>query len=91
MSTFAHCTLALKVIPNAPRNEIVGRLGEAVKIKIHAPPVEGRANDTLCDFLAGRLSVPRRSVTVLRGDTYRLKLVRIDGLTIAEVNSRLGL
>ena len=87
----AHCTLALKVIPNAPRNEIVGRLGEAVKIKIHAPPVEGRANDALCDFLAERLSVPRRSVTVLRGDTSRLKLVRIDGLTIAEVNSRLGL
>jgi uncharacterized protein len=91
VSTFAHCTLALKVIPNAPRNEIVGRLGEAVKIKIHAPPVEGRANDALCDFLAERLLVPRRSVTVLRGDTSRLKLVRIDGLTIAEVNSRLGL
>jgi uncharacterized protein len=86
-----HCTLALKVIPNAPRNEIAGRLGDAVKIKIHAPPLEGRANEALCDFLAERLALPRRSVSVMRGDTSRLKIVRIQGLSLDEVNSRLGL
>lgn len=86
-----HCTLALKVIPNAPRNEVVGRLGDAIKVKIHAPPLEGRANDALCEFLAERLGVPRRAVTVLRGETSRQKIVRIDGLELIDVNSRLGL
>jgi uncharacterized protein (TIGR00251 family) len=87
----AHCTLALKVIPNAPRNEIVGRLGDAIKVKIHAPPLEGRANDALCEFLAECLNVPRRSVTVLRGDTSRQKIVRVDGLSLAEATLRLGI
>jgi uncharacterized protein (TIGR00251 family) len=86
-----HCTLALKIIPNAPRNEIVGRLGEAIKLKIHAPPLEGRANDELCDFLAERLGLPRRAITLLRGDTSRQKIVSVDGLNLADVHSRLGL
>ena len=85
------CTLALKVIPNAPRNEIAGRLGDAIKVKIHAPPLEGRANDALCEFLAERLNVPRRAVTVVRGDTSRQKVVRVDGLSLAEATTRLGL
>ena len=85
------CTLALKVIPNAPRNEIAGRLGDAIKVKIHAPPLEGRANDALCEFLAECLNVPRRAVTVVRGDTSRQKVIRVDGLSLAEVTTRLGL
>jgi len=85
----ASCTLAIKAIPNAPRSEIVGWLGDALKVKVHAPPVEGRANDALCEFLADALGVPRRAVTVLRGDTSRLKTVRIDGLTTADLRTRL--
>jgi len=85
------CTLAIKVIPNAPRSEIVGTLGNALKVKVHAPPVEGRANDALCEFLAERLDLPRRAVTVVRGETSRQKIVRIDGLNTEDVNSRLGL
>jgi uncharacterized protein (TIGR00251 family) len=84
------CTLAVKAIPNAPRHEIVGWLGDALKIKIHALPVEGRANDALCEFLANTLGLPRRAVTVLRGDTSRQKLVRIAGLTLAETKAKLG-
>ena len=84
------CTLAIKAIPNAPRSEVVGWLGEALKIKVHAPPVEGRANEMLCEFLADELGLPRRAVTVLRGDTSRQKIVRIDGLTLAEVKQRVG-
>ncbi|MBI4626230.1 MAG: DUF167 domain-containing protein [Verrucomicrobia bacterium] len=83
------CTLAIKAVPNAPRHEVVGWLGEALKVKIHAPPVEGRANEALCEFLADELGLPRRAVTVLRGDTSRLKLVRIAGLTLAEAWARL--
>lgn len=83
------CTLAIKVIPNAPRTEIIGWLGDALKIKVHAPPVEGKANDALCDFLADHFNLPRRAVTVLRGDTSRQKLIRLDGVTLVQLRDRL--
>jgi uncharacterized protein len=82
------CTLAIKAIPNAPRNEVVGWLGEALKVKIHAPPVEGRANAALCEFLAGELDIPPRTISLLRGSTSRLKLVRIAGLSREDVRRR---
>ena len=85
-----HCTLPIKAIPNAPRSAVVGWLGAALKVKVHAPPVEGRANEALCEFLAETLGLPRRAVTVLRGDTSRQKLVRIEGLALPEVQARLG-
>ena len=75
-----HCVLPVKAVPNAPRNEIVGWHGDALKIKIHAPPVEGRANEAICAFVAEVLQLPRRAVGVERGDTSRLKFLRIDGL-----------
>ncbi len=82
------CTLAIKAIPNAPRNEVVGWLGDALKVKVHAPPLDGRANDELCAFLAAEFGLPRRAVSVLRGDTSRQKVVRIDGLSLAEVKAK---
>jgi hypothetical protein len=84
------CTLELKTIPNAPRSELTGWLGDALKVKIHAHALEGRANDALLEFLAGQLGVPRRAVTLIRGDKSRHKVVRIEGLTLAEVKARLG-
>lgn len=87
----SHCLLEIKVIPNAPRSEIAGWLGSAVKIKIHAPALEGRANEELCDFLADALELPRRCVTLARGDKSRQKIVRVDGLTLVDVRQRLGL
>lgn len=83
------CTIAIKAIPNAPRNEVVGWLGDALKVKVHAPPVEGRANEALCEFLASMLGLPRRAITVLRGDTSRQKLLRIAGLDLATVKTKL--
>ncbi len=85
------CTLAIKAIPNAPRSAVVGWLGEALKVKVHAPPVEGRANEALCEFFASELDLPRRAISVLRGDTSRQKTLRIDGLTLAEVRAKLGI
>jgi uncharacterized protein (TIGR00251 family) len=85
------CNIAVKVIPNAARNEIVGWLGGALKIKIHAPPVEGRANDALCEFLADSLGLPRRAITVVRGQTSRQKVIAIDGLTPTGFGAKLGL
>jgi len=84
------CTIAIKAIPNAPRSEVIGWLGDALKVKVHAPPVEGRANEVLCDFLADELDLPRRAVTVLRGDTSRQKVLRFDGLSLAELKAKLG-
>ena len=83
------CTLAVKAVPNAPRSEIAGWLGDALKIKIHAPALDGRANDALCEFLADALGLPRRAVTLARGDKSRQKLVRIAGLTLPEVRAKL--
>ncbi len=83
------CTLELKVIPNAPRNEVAGWLGTALKVKIHAPALEGRANDELLDFLAEKLGVPRRKVTLLRGDKSRQKVVCLAGLDAPAVRARL--
>jgi hypothetical protein len=85
------CTLAVKVTPNAPRTEVVGWLGDVLKIKVHAPPVEGRANEVLCAFLAETLGMPRRSVSMLRGETSRQKVIHISGLTADAVKARLGL
>lgn len=84
------CLLALKVIPNAPRTAVTGWLGDTLKVKVHAPALEGRANGELGDFLAAQLSLPRRSVTVVQGANSRQKLVRVAGLTLAGVRSRLG-
>ena len=84
------CTLPIKAIPNAPRSAVVGWLGDALKVKVHAPALEGRANDELCEFLADTLGLPRRAVTVAHGDKSRQKVLRIAGLTLEEVKARLG-
>lgn len=83
------CTLELKTIPNAPRDEIAGWLGDALKVKVHAPALEGRANDALLEFLADQLGVHRRDVSLVRGDKSRHKVIRIAGLSLAEVKTRL--
>ncbi|HEX2861373.1 MAG TPA: DUF167 domain-containing protein [Lacunisphaera sp.] len=86
----ADCTLELKIIPNAPRSEVVGWLGAALKVKVHAPAVEGRANEALLDFLAEHLGLPRRAVTLVRGEKSRQKVVRIEGLDADALRARLA-
>lgn len=88
MAAPASCTLAIKAIPNAPRSAVVGWLGDALKVKVKAPPVEGRANEALCEFLADEFGLPRRAVTVLRGDTSRQKTVRLEGVSLADVRAK---
>jgi uncharacterized protein (TIGR00251 family) len=61
-----------------------------LKVKVHAPALEGRANDALLEFLAHKLGVHRRDVTLIRGDKSRHKVVRIAGLTLAEVRAVLA-
>ncbi len=87
----ASCRLEIKAVPNAPKSEVVGWLGEALKVKVHAPPVEGKANEALCSFLAETLGLHKRAVQFDRGASSRKKIVMIEGLALAEVVQRLGL
>lgn len=89
MSATPACTLAIKAIPNAPRTQIAGWLGDALKIKVHAPAVEGRANDALCAFIADVLQLQRRDVTLKSGGKSRQKVLSINGLTSAGLRSHI--
>jgi uncharacterized protein (TIGR00251 family) len=82
-------TFAVKVQPRAKKNAIVGELGDALKIALTAPPVEGRANAACIEFLANVLKVSRSSVTIASGESSRRKVIRVTGLSAAEVQSRL--
>jgi uncharacterized protein (TIGR00251 family) len=82
--------LLLRIVPNAKRSEFVGRQGNALKVKIAAPALEGRANEELVKFLAEALGVGRRDVTLLRGEKSRDKFVQIVGLDEADAFERLG-
>ena len=84
------CLLAIKAMPNAPRSAIVGWMGDTLKVKLQAPPVDGKANAELCRFLAEALNLPRSSVALATGDTSRHKRVAISGLTIADVKARVA-
>ncbi len=70
--------LAVHIQPGASRDRIEGTHGERLKIRITAPPFEGRANEHLLRFLAGQFGVPRRQVVLLAGDTGRAKRIRIE-------------
>ena len=73
-------TLVLHVVPRARVTGVAGRHGDALKIRLAAPPVDGAANDELIRFLAERLSVPRSAVTIAAGHTSRRKTVKITGI-----------
>jgi uncharacterized protein (TIGR00251 family) len=72
-------TLTLHVQPGAKRSEIVGLHGDALKIKLAAPPVEGRANEALLKFIAELFDVPLRNVELKQGEQSRRKVVLIAG------------
>ena len=86
--------LALKVTPGARKNEILGweddypQVGRVLKVKIAAPPVEGKANKEIVLFLAKALGIPRTSVEVVHGTSGRIKLVEIpDGTDLSALDN----
>ena len=81
--------LTIRVVPRASKNEIVGLLGDALKIRLQAPPVEGKANKALIEFLADELNVPKKQVEIRGGETGRNKQILIRGITGAEATARL--
>lgn len=88
-STGSGATFSVRVHPRARKNAIAGEIGDALKVSLTAPPVEGKANDACIRFFAELLQVPRSSVTIAAGDSSRNKVIRVDGLTVAQVEERL--
>ena len=82
-------TLRLRVIPNARRDEVLGEYGDAVKIKIAALALEGKANEAIRGFLAERLGVSVRAVEFVSGEKSRDKVVAVEGLNGGELRRRL--
>jgi len=83
--------LRLRVLPRASKSELAGIRGDALCIRLTAPPVEGAANQALLRFLAERLGVRPAAVRIITGLTSRQKLVEVEGLAPAEAKARLGL
>jgi uncharacterized protein len=86
----AGITFAVKVHPRAKKNAITGQLGNAVKVSLTAPPIDGRANQACIEFFAKLLKVPRSSVTIASGETGRNKVIRVAGLSAEELHKRLA-
>jgi uncharacterized protein (TIGR00251 family) len=82
-------SFAVKVHPRARKNAITGEVGEALKLALTAPPVDGRANQAVVEFFADLFEIPRSSVTIASGATSRNKVVRIAGITSQAAKQRL--
>ena len=72
--------LSLKVVPGSSRDEIVGWLGDSLKVKVKAPPEKGRANEAVVALLAERLGTDASSITVVSGHGSPAKIVAVDGM-----------
>ena len=81
--------LKLRIVPNAKRDEVVGEYGDGVKIKVAAPALEGKENEALLEFVAEKLRVHRRDITLVAGEKSRDKLIEIASLDAAEARARL--
>lgn len=82
-------TFAVRVVPRAKKNEVVAVKGGTLKARIAAPPVRGKANEALVEFLAQALKVRKRQVEIVRGQRARDKIIRVRGLSEKEAKERL--
>lgn len=86
-----YVSFAVKVQPRAKKNAITGELGDALKLALTAPPIEGRANEACIEFFANLLKVARSSVTIASGESGRRKVIRVAGLSADELRKRFRL
>ena len=82
-------TFTVRVVPRASRNEIAGVQGEALRVRLTAPPVEGAANKALVKLLAEVLEIAAHDIDIVAGHTGRQKVVRVADLTAHELEARL--
>ena len=83
--------LQLHVQPGASRTGVAGLHGDALKVRVAAPPAEGRANRELLDYLAELLGVARARIALVKGETGRRKTVIVQGIELVDASRRLGL
>jgi uncharacterized protein (TIGR00251 family) len=81
-------TFAVKVHPRARKNAVTGRVGDALKVALTAPPVDGKANQAVVEFFADLFQIPRASVTIASGASSRNKVMRITGVAAEQVRRR---
>jgi uncharacterized protein (TIGR00251 family) len=86
IGTAGRITLTLHIQPGAKKTECVGLHGDALKIRLAAPPVDGKANAALIDFVAARLDLPKSAVTLKSGQTSRRKVLEIIGVTESRIS-----
>jgi uncharacterized protein (TIGR00251 family) len=82
--------LKVKLIPRSSRNQVVGKEDDTYRIKITAPPVEGKANHLLIDYLSGILEVPKGNVQIVSGESSRMKTLRIAGISLKEIHDKIA-
>ena len=82
--------LAVKLQPRSSKNQICEPLGDELRIKVTAPPVDSAANEAVVAFLAKQLGCPRGSVELVRGQTSRHKVIKLHGMTVDVVLEKLG-
>jgi uncharacterized protein (TIGR00251 family) len=83
-------TFAVKVQPRARKNAIIGSVGDAIKLAVTAPPVEGQANQAVIEFFAEWFQIARSQVTITSGETSRIKSIRVTGITTQQLRERLA-
>ena len=83
------CRLKVKAVPGASRSEIVGRLGEALKIRVVAPPEGGKANREILELLAAKLGLPASGVSLVSGASSPAKVFELRGFTAEQAWARL--
>ena len=82
--------LTVKVVPGASRSEIAGWLGQSLKIRVAAPPEDGKANRAVIKLLASALGIPNHQIRLKAGGASPRKTLEINGLSHAEITERLG-
>jgi hypothetical protein len=85
------CEIAVRLSPRASSTEVAGERGGVVIVRVTAPPVDGRANQALVRMIAKRAGVGVRSVSIVRGESSREKLLRVDGISLHALRAALGL
>ena len=82
-------SFAVKVHPRAHKEAITGVIGDALKLALTAPPVDGKANQAVIEFFADLFAISRSSVTIASGETSRTKVIRVSGISAEQVRQKL--
>ena len=82
--------IAVQVQPNAKKSEVVSEMEEALKIRLKAPAIEGKANEELIRFIADQLALPKKNISITHGQGNRQKLLEVESeLSVVEIKSKL--